>query len=56
MTVEHTLSDKKGGLVHVCHDDVSEEWHWFSSCAISSSHAEHKPYINTSIGQLMRER
>ncbi len=26
MTVEHALSCKTGGLVHIRHDDVADEW------------------------------
>jgi hypothetical protein len=33
MSVEHALSCKVGGLVHICHDNVAEEWAHLSELA-----------------------
>ena len=35
MTVEHALSCKVGGLVHIRHDDVADEWRHLCGCALS---------------------
>jgi hypothetical protein len=34
MTIKHTLSCKTGGLVHIWHDDVADEWRHL--CALHS--------------------
>jgi hypothetical protein len=35
MTVEHALSCKMGGLVHIRHDDVADEWRHVRHCILS---------------------
>ena len=55
MTVEHALSCKKGGLVHIRHDDVANEWRWLCRCAFSHSRVEREPYIYSSVGRRERE-
>jgi hypothetical protein len=35
MTVEHALSCKTGGLVHIQHDDVADEWRHLCGTALS---------------------
>ena len=35
LTVEHALSCKKGGLVHIRHDDVADEWRYLCGTALS---------------------
>ena len=47
MTVEHALSCKVGGLVHIRHDDVAEEWGRLCAKAFSPSCVTHEPYINS---------
>ena len=37
MTVEHALSCKVGGLVHIRHDDVADEWRHLCGTALSPS-------------------
>ncbi len=37
MTVEHTLSCKIGGLIHIRHDDVADEWWHLCGIALSPS-------------------
>jgi hypothetical protein len=37
MTVEHALSCKMGGLVHIRHDDVADEWRHLCGNALSPS-------------------
>ena len=48
MTVEHALSCKKGGLVHIRHNDLAREWRWLGCCAFSPAYATHEPYIESS--------
>jgi hypothetical protein len=43
MTVEHALSCKVGGLVHIRHDNVAEEWAHLSELAVSMGRVTHKP-------------
>ena len=54
-TVDHALSCKKGGLVHVRHEDVASEWRWLASCAFTPSHVEREPSIESSAGRRARE-
>jgi hypothetical protein len=35
MTIEHALSCKTGGLVHIWHDDVADEWRHLCGTALS---------------------
>ena len=55
LTVDHALSCKKGGLVHMRHDDIGGEIRWLASCALSHSRVEREPYINSSVGRRARE-
>ena len=48
MDVEHALSCKVGGLVHIRHDDVANEWGHLSGLAFSPSCVSHEPRINMS--------
>jgi hypothetical protein len=45
MTVEHALSCKTGGLVHIRHDDVADKWRHLCGTALSPCRVEHKPRI-----------
>jgi hypothetical protein len=55
MTVEHALSCKKGGLVHIRHDDVADEWRHLCGTALSFGRVEREPRIHSSVGRLARE-
>ncbi len=57
MTVEHALLCKKGGLVHIRHDDVADEWRHLCGCgtALSFGRVERKPRIYSSVGRHVRE-
>ena len=45
LTVEHALACKIGGLVHICHNDVADEWEALASHAFSPSCVSHEPLI-----------
>ncbi|KAL3795565.1 hypothetical protein ACHAWO_009861 [Cyclotella atomus] len=47
MTVEHALSCKVGGLVHVRHDDVADEFGHLCGLAFKPSRVTHEPLINS---------
>jgi hypothetical protein len=47
MTVEHALSCKVGGLVHIRHDDVADEFGHLSGLAFKPSRVSHEPLINS---------
>ena len=49
--IDHALSCKVGGLVHIRHDDLSKEWCWLGSCALSHSSVEREPSIYSSAGR-----
>ncbi len=49
MTVEHALCCKVGGLVHIRHDDVADEWHHLCGCALSFGRVKCKPQIYSSV-------
>jgi hypothetical protein len=51
MTVEHALSCKTGGLVHIWHDDVVDEWRHLCGTALSPGQVKHKSKIFSSINQ-----
>ena len=55
LTVEHALSCKKGGLVHIRHDDVADEWRYLCGTALSFGRVECEPRIYSSVGRLVRE-
>jgi hypothetical protein len=48
MTVKHALSCKVGGLVHIRHDNMADEWHHLCGCALSFGLVERKPQIYSS--------
>ena len=50
MTVEHGLSCKVGGLVHIRHDDVAQEWGYLCGLGFKPSRVSYEPLINTSRG------
>ncbi len=43
MTVKHALCCKVGGLVHIQHDDVADEWRHLCGCALTFGHVKCKP-------------
>ena len=45
MTVEHALLCKTGGLVHIQHGDVADEWRHLCGTALSSSQVKREPRI-----------
>ena len=45
LTVDHALSCKCGGLVHIRHGDVGKEWESLSVCAFSQGAVLHEPYM-----------
>jgi hypothetical protein len=45
MTVAHTLLCKMGGLVHIRHDDVADEWRHLCGTALLPGQVECKPRI-----------
>ena len=47
MTVEHALSCKVGGLVHIRHDDVADEFGHLCALALKPSRVTHEPVINS---------
>ena len=55
MTIEHALACKNGGLVHIWHDDVADEWWHLCGTALSFGRVERKPRIFSSIGRLASE-
>jgi len=50
MTIEHALSCKKGGLVHIRHDDVADEWRHLCGIALSPGRVEREPKIYSCMG------
>lgn len=51
MTVEHALTCKKGGLVHIRHDDTGSEFAHMNRCALSHCKVEREPLIHQSVGR-----
>jgi hypothetical protein len=45
MTIKHALCCKVGGLLHIQHDNVVDEWHHLCGCALTFGCVEHKPQI-----------
>jgi hypothetical protein len=54
MTVEHALCCKVGGLVHIRHDDVADEWHHLCGCALSFGCVKREPQIYSSVSHQQR--
>jgi hypothetical protein len=54
MTVEHALCCKVGGLVHIRHDDVADEWRHLCGCALSFGRVESEPRIYSSVSRQQR--
>jgi hypothetical protein len=54
MLVKHALSCKVGGLIHIQHDDVADEWRHLCGTPLSPSQVEHEPQIFTCISQWAR--
>jgi hypothetical protein len=54
MTVEHALCCKVGGLVHIRHDDVADEWRHLCGCALSFGRVEREPRIYSSVSRQQR--
>ena len=54
LTVEHALACKVGGLVHIRHDDVADEWRHLCALAFSPGRVEREPSIHSSVGHLAR--
>ena len=55
MTVEHAMQCKKGGLVHIRHDDLGKEFAYLAGCALSHTRVEREPLIHSSVGRRARE-
>jgi hypothetical protein len=45
MTVKHALCCKVGGLVHIQHGNVADEWRHLCGCALTFGHVECEPQI-----------
>ena len=54
MSVEHALSCKTGGLVHIRHDDVADEWRHLCGTALSPCRVEREPRIFSSVSRQVR--
>eukprot|EP00956_Cyclotella_meneghiniana_P030419 scaffold76449_cov22-Cyclotella_meneghiniana.AAC.1 len=50
LTVEHALACKCGGLVHIRHDDVAQEFGYLCGLATKPSRVTYEPLINHSRG------
>jgi hypothetical protein len=51
ITVEHALLCKTGGLVHIRHDDVADEWRHLYGTALSPGQVEREPRIFSSVSR-----
>lgn len=49
MTVEHALQCKKGGLVHIRHDDCAKEFGHLCQLALSNSKVSREPRIHSGV-------
>ena len=49
MSVEHALLCKCGGLVHIRHDDVADEWHHLCGTATTFGRVTREPRIYSSV-------
>ncbi len=49
MLVKHALSCKVGGLIHIRHDDVADEWRHLCGTALSPSRVKREPRIFTCV-------
>ena len=54
MTVEHALLCKTGGLVHIRHDDVADEWRHLCGTALSPCGVKNEPRIISCVRQWAR--
>jgi len=54
MSVKHALSCKTGGLVHIRHNDVVNEWRHLYSTALSPCRVEREPRIFSCVSQWAR--
>jgi hypothetical protein len=54
MTVEHALCCKVGGLVHIQHDNVADEWHHLCGCALTFGCVKCKPQIYSCVSRHQR--
>ena len=54
MSVEHALSCKTGGLVHIRHDVVADEWRHLCGTALSPGRVEREPRIFSSVSRRVR--
>jgi len=51
MSIKHALSCKMGGLVHIRHDDVADEWRHLCGTALSPCRVEREPRIFSCVSQ-----
>jgi hypothetical protein len=54
MTVEHALSCRVGGRVHIRHDDVADKFRVLYTAAFSPGHVRREPRIRTGISRQVR--
>ncbi len=54
MTIEHALCCKVGGLVHIQHDDVADEWRHLCGCALTFGQVEREPQIYSCMSHQQR--
>jgi hypothetical protein len=54
MTIEQALCCIVGGLVHIQHDDVADEWHHLCGCALTFGCVEREPQIYSCVSRQQR--
>jgi hypothetical protein len=54
MTVEHALCCKVGGLVHIRHENVADEWHHLCGCALTFGRVERKSQFYSCVSHQQR--
>jgi hypothetical protein len=54
MTVKHALCCKVGGLVHIQHEDVADEWRHLCGCALAFGCVGRKPQIYSCMSHQQR--
>jgi hypothetical protein len=54
MTIEHALSCKTGGLVHIRHDDETDEWGHLCGTVLSPCRVEREPRIFSCVSRRAR--